>query len=139
MSISIFVEGLVICLLIATLGYTYLLNQRLKKLRMDEAAFRATIADLLSATDGAERAVHNLKLSANESSQNLGLRLRDAEKMNAELIDNLEAGDALLSRLVAIVQSAPTTRRPRAVSESRKISELAAEASERINSYRLEA
>ena len=55
------IEGLVAILLMLTVGYCMLLNRRLKLLKADEQSLRATISELVTATEIAERAVAGLK------------------------------------------------------------------------------
>ncbi|MEO1066418.1 MAG: DUF6468 domain-containing protein [Pseudomonadota bacterium] len=141
MTPGLLIEGLVIVLLIATISYCVVLNNRLKRLKSDEAGLRATIAELITSTELAERAIRGLKAAAQENQKTLGARVRDAERLNVELRAKLEAGDQLMERLVAITQvaSAPPERRrePRvATSQPRAVSELAAEATARINALR---
>ena len=51
------IEGLVAVLLIVTIGYCILLNKRLQRLKADEQSLKATIAELITATEIAERAI----------------------------------------------------------------------------------
>jgi len=48
-------------LLMVTIGYCMLLNKRLKRLKADEHSLKATIAELITATEIAERAIGGLK------------------------------------------------------------------------------
>ena len=59
--IALVIESLVAVLLALTIGYCWLLNRRLLKLRSDESALKATIAELVTATDIAGRAISGLK------------------------------------------------------------------------------
>src|SRR5205085_2560359 len=54
---GLIIEGLVAILLMITIGYCMILNKRLKRLKADERALTATIAELITATEMAERAV----------------------------------------------------------------------------------
>ena len=98
-SFGLMIESLVAVLLLLTIGYCMALNARLKKLRADEQSLKATIAELVTATEIAERAVHGLKLTAQECEATLGERLRAAESCCAELDRQVSAGDVVLSRL----------------------------------------
>ena len=55
------IESLVAVLLMLTIGYCMLLNRRLKRLKADEHSLKATIAELITATEIAERAIGGLK------------------------------------------------------------------------------
>ena len=83
--LGMMIEGLVAILLMMTIGYCMLLNKRLKLLRADEDALRATIAELITATEIAERAISGLKATAHECETGLGDRLNRAEILSAEL------------------------------------------------------
>jgi uncharacterized protein DUF6468 len=83
--LGMMIEGLVAILLMMTIGYCMLLNKRLKLLRADEDALRATIAELITATEIAERAIAGLKVTAHECETGLGDRLARAEILSAEL------------------------------------------------------
>lgn len=142
MTPGIMIEGLVIVLLMATIWYCIVLSGKLKKLKLEESALRSTIAELLTATELAERAIRGLKVTAHEHQKTLGLRVRDAERLNLELLTRLGEGDQLMQRLIAITQAAPlpaVRRQPASrptVSNPRAVSELAAEATARINALR---
>jgi len=100
--IGLFVEGTVAILLVVTIGYCCLLNRRLRRFRADEQSLRATIAELITATEIAERAIAGLKVTVRECDQNLGERLRAAERYSAELDAQLAAGETVLRRISQI-------------------------------------
>jgi hypothetical protein len=100
------IESLVAILLMLTIGYCVILNSRLKRLRADEQSLKATIAELITATEIAERAVAGLKTTAHECDHTLGERLRTADRCCAELGQQIMAGDVLLKRLSRIVAAA---------------------------------
>ena len=70
--IGIMIEGLVAILLMLTVGYCMLLNRRLKLLKADEQSLRATISELVTATEIAERAIAGLKVTVHECDIGLG-------------------------------------------------------------------
>jgi hypothetical protein len=100
---ALIIESLVAILLVLTIGYCSLLNKRLKRLKADEHSLKATISELITATEIAERAITGLKLTVRECDQNLGERLRTADRFSAEMERQLAAGDAVLDRLAMIV------------------------------------
>ena len=63
-SLGLVIELLVAALLALTIGYCLVLNRRLKRLQADEQALRATISELITATEIAERAILGLKATA---------------------------------------------------------------------------
>jgi hypothetical protein len=101
--IGLMIECLVAVLLVLTIGYCILLNRRLKLLKADEQSLRATISELVTATQIAERAIGGLKLTVHECDMGLGERLRKAERITIEIDRTIAAGKDLLGRLSQIV------------------------------------
>jgi hypothetical protein len=102
---ALIIEILVAILLSLTIGYCILLNKRLTRLKADEQALKATISELITATEIAERAIAGLKLTVRDCDQNLGERLRTAERFSADMERQLMAGEEVLHRLVRIVSA----------------------------------
>lgn len=102
-SVGIMIDILVAILLVLTIGYCMMLNRRLKLLKADEQSLRATISELVTATEIAERAIGGLKLTVHECDTSLGERLRKAERVTIEVERSVVAGKELLSRLSQIV------------------------------------
>jgi predicted RNase H-like nuclease (RuvC/YqgF family) len=100
------IEILVAMLLMLTIGYCYTLNRRLERLRADEQSLKGTIAELITATQMAERAVGELKRAAQENDATLGERVRSAERCCVELDRQVSAGDVVLTRLSRVVVAA---------------------------------
>jgi hypothetical protein len=100
------IESLVAVLLMLTITYCVILNNRLKRLKADEQSLKATIAELITATEIAERAVAGLKMTAHECDDTLGERLRNADQTCAELSRQTKAGDVLIKRLSRILAAA---------------------------------
>jgi hypothetical protein len=100
---ALMIESLVAILLLLTIGYSMVLNKRLKRLRADELTLKATISELITATEIAERAIGGLKLTVRDCDQGLGERLRTAERFSAEIARQIESGEEILSRLGQIV------------------------------------
>jgi len=107
------IDGLVAFLLILTIGYCMMLNRRLKLLKADEQSLRATISELVTATEIAERAIGGLKLTVHECDMGLGERLRKAERVNIEIDRAIVGGKDLLSRLSQIVSAGRRHDEPR--------------------------
>jgi hypothetical protein len=97
------IESLVAILLLLTIAYCVTLNNRLKRLKADEQSLKATIGELITATEIAERAVAGLKTTAHDCDASLGARLRSADQCCAELSQQIKAGDLLIKRLSRIV------------------------------------
>jgi chromosome segregation ATPase len=103
---GLMIESLVAALLLLTIGYCMLLNKRLKRLRSDEQSLKATISELITATEIAERAIAGLKMTVRECDHTLGERLRTAERFSSDMERQLEAGGQVLSRLSRIAGAA---------------------------------
>src|SRR5579871_6311782 len=101
--IGVIIDSLVAILLMLTVGYCMLLNRRLKLLKADEQSLRATISELVTATEIAERAIAGLKVTVHECDVGLGQRLNRAEAMTVDLDRRLAAGKDVLHRLSQIV------------------------------------
>ena len=104
--LGMIIELLVAILLILTIGYCMLLNRRLKLLRGDEDALRIIIAELITATEIAERAIGGLKATAQDCEAGLGERLSRAERLCAELDRRLAGGRHLLGDRSHVAASA---------------------------------
>jgi hypothetical protein len=102
---AVIIESLVAILLTITISYCIVLNKRLMRLKADEHALKATISELITATEIAERAIAGLKLTVRECDDNLGERLRTAERFCADIERQLAAGDRVIERLARIVSA----------------------------------
>jgi chromosome segregation ATPase len=107
---ALMIEGLVALLLVITIVYCALLNKRLRRLKADEMSLKATISELITATEIAERAIGGLKVTVRECDQDLGERLRAAEQFSAEIARQIEAGQDVLGRLTRIAIEARPLR-----------------------------
>ena len=103
---GIAIESLVAILLMLTIGYCMLLNSRLKRLKADEHSLKATIGELITATEIAERAIGGLKHTVRDVNENLGDQLASAGQMSQQLKKQLAEGDNVLRRLSKIALAA---------------------------------
>jgi hypothetical protein len=103
-----------------TVGYCMLLNRRLKLLKADEHSLRATISELVTATEIAERAIAGLKVTVHECDIGLGQRLNRAEAMTMDLDRRLAAGKDVLHRLSQIVIAGRPPQEPAAPNNDAK-------------------
>ena len=106
------IESLVSILLLLTILYCVRLNDQLKKLKSDGTSMQQTIAELLSATETAERAIAGLKATVREADETLGERLRSAETFSEEIKRNTAAGAEVLGRLSQIAGARLMERQP---------------------------
>src|SRR6187549_2169978 len=108
-SLGIVIESLVAVLLVLTIGYCMLLNKRLKRLRADEQSLRATIAELITATEIAERAIGGLKSTMRDGEQNMSARLAETDRVSQNLEQQLVAGRDLLAKIARITGASKQT------------------------------
>src|SRR5215813_15375069 len=104
--LGIVIESLVAVLLMVTIGYCMLLNKRLQRLKADEHSLKATIAELITATEIAERAIGGLKHTVRDVNENLGGQLTAATQMSEHLKRQLAEGDHVVRRLTKIAIAA---------------------------------
>jgi hypothetical protein len=112
--LGIAIESLVAILLMLTIGYCMLLNARLKRLKADEHSLKATIGELITATEIAERAIGGLKHTVRDVNEHLGSQLASAEQMSQQLKKQLAEGDNVFRRLskIAIAARPPSAPEP---------------------------
>jgi len=96
------VETMVSILLLLTILYCVRLNKQLRLLKADEQSLRATISELITATEIAERAIGGLKSTMRDGEQTLNQRLDRSEQLSADIERQLKAGDELLAKLTRI-------------------------------------
>ena len=105
-SLGIVIESLVALLLLITIAYCMLLNSRLKRLKADEHSLKATIAELITATEIAERAIGRLKLTVRDVNEHLGSQIASATELSEYLTRQLAEGDHVVRRLSKIAIAA---------------------------------
>ena len=121
-SLGIAIESLVAVLLMLTIGYCMLLNARLKRLKADEHSLKATIGELITATEIAERAIGGLKHTVRDVNENLGNQLTSAGQMSLQLKKQLAEGDNVLRRLSKIAAAARPAPEPEPEPAAPKVS-----------------
>jgi chromosome segregation ATPase len=134
------IEGLVAVLLLLTIGYCMLLNKRLKRLKADEQSLKATIGELITATEIAERAIGGLKHTVRDVNENLGSQLASATDLSRQLTKLLAEGDGVLRRITRIAVAArPAEPEPPKLSAAKSIAAAAQAFSDRRRSDGLAA
>ena len=122
-SLGIVIESLVAVLLMLTIGYCMLLNTRLKRLKADEHSLKATIGELITATEIAERAIGGLKHTVRDVNEHLGSQITAATQMSMHLKSQLAEGDGIIRRLSKIAAAArPATQEAAPVPAAPKVS-----------------
>lgn len=102
------IEILVAILLILTIGYCAMLNERLKRLRQDEGALKGMVGELIGATKVAERAIAALKGTVQEAERSIGDRLDEADRLALELGRLIEEGRRMAQRPLPAQTRAPS-------------------------------
>ena len=142
-SFGMVIESLVAVLLLLTIGYCMLLNKRLKRLKADEHSLKATIGELITATEIAERAIGGLKHTVRDVNENLGSQLASAAELSLQLKKQLAEGDAVFRRLSRIAIAARPGSEPEAaapkISAAKAVAAAAQAFSERRRSDGLAA
>ena len=103
--ITLTADFLVAVLLVATIVSSVGLSRRITRLKADEVAMRATIAELMHATETAERAIAGLRTTLGDCDRTLADRLRIAERYAADLASQVEAGETVMGRIAQIVDA----------------------------------
>src|SRR5580698_1589637 len=111
-SFGIVIESLVAVLLMLTIGYCMVLNSRLQRLKADEHSLKATIGELITATEIAERAIGGLKHTVRDVNENLGDQITAATQLSQHLKHQLAEGDAVIRRLSRIAIAARPSSAP---------------------------
>jgi uncharacterized protein DUF6468 len=146
--LGLMIESLVAILLMVTVGYCILLNNRLKRLRADEHSLKAVIGELVTATEIAERAIGGLKHAVRDVNENLGQQLASATQMSDHLKRQLSECDQVVRRLSKIaiaarpqqpVELEPTKLQPAKTSSAKAVAAAAQAFSERRRSGGLAA
>lgn len=103
---KVILDIVVSVLLIATIGYAWMLNQRLSSLRKNRDDLAKTIAAFNEATVRAESSIPKLRKAAEESGQTLQERVEKAQSLRDDLAFMIERADTMANRLENAVRSA---------------------------------
>jgi septal ring factor EnvC (AmiA/AmiB activator) len=122
------VETMVSVLLLLTILYCVRLNKQLRLLKADEQSLRATISELITATQIAERAIGGLKATMRDGEQSLNERLSRSEQMSSDIERQLKAGEELLAKITRIAGAGRAAEEPVAAVPDAKSVAAAAQA-----------
>ncbi len=103
---GLIIESLVAILLMLTIAYCIMLNSRLKRLKADESSLKATIGELITATEIAERAIGGLKHTVRDCNENLGSKIAAANDFSIKLTQQVQHGEDILRRVSKIAMAA---------------------------------
>ena len=119
--LGFFVESAVAILLLLTIGYCVVLNERLKRLHADRDVLRQMVSDLVGATNLANQAIKELKATAMEADLALNSRLEEAERFGIELANHVSAGTVLMDRIAKITSVARHSQTIEPIEEPNKV------------------
>ena len=105
---KIILDLLVSVLLVATIGYAVMLNQRLTQLRKNRDDLAKTIVNFNEATVRAESSIPKLRKAAEDAGQALQERVEKAHSLRDDLAFMIERADTMANRLENAVRSART-------------------------------
>lgn len=105
---KIVLDLLVSVLLVATIGYAVMLNQRLTSLRKNRDDLAKIIVSFNEATVRAETAIPKLRKAAEDAGQSLQERVEKAQSLRDDLAFMIERADTMANRLENAVRSART-------------------------------
>ena len=131
---GLLVETMVSILLLLTILYCVRLNKQLRLLKADERSLRATISELITATEIADRAIGGLKSTMQEGEHALSERLERGEHLAAELDLHITAGNQLLARLVRIAGVTRPAAEPAQVQDAKAVAAAAQAFADRTRS-----
>ncbi len=106
MDMPLVLDGVVVVLLVATIGYAVVLNRRIGEMRKWKAEFDRIITSFNQATTRAEAGIQSLKSIANQRGPDLQRSLDKARSLRDDLAYLVERGDTLADRLTESVRSA---------------------------------
>jgi hypothetical protein len=125
------VESMVSILLLLTILYCVRLNTQLRLLKADEQSLRATISELITATEIAERAIAELKTTMRDGEHSLSERLDRSEQLSADIEHQLKAGEDLLAKLTRIAGIGRPADKPSPVPDAKAVAAAAQAFAER--------
>jgi hypothetical protein len=105
---KIILDLLVSVLLVATIGYAVMLNQRLTQLRKNRDDLAKIIVSFNEATVRAESSIPKLRKAAEDAGQSLQERVEKAQSLRDDLAFMIERADTMANRLENAVRSART-------------------------------
>jgi cell division septum initiation protein DivIVA len=106
MNISLLLDVVIIALLIPTIIYAIVLNNRLASLRKHRDELIKLIASFNEATVRAEAGIPRLRKAADDAAQSLYTRVEKAQSLRDDLAFMVERADAMANRLDGVVRTA---------------------------------
>jgi hypothetical protein len=105
MMLSFWTDAIVAILLVATIGYSVVLNRRLTAVRSDREKFEDVIRNLGAATQRADAAVANLRTAADDSGRRLDKKIDEARGLSDDLAYMIERGAGIADKMAGLIRS----------------------------------
>lgn len=105
-------DAIVALLLIATIGYSMVLNRRLGAVRNDREKFEALVKNLNTASHRAEAAVASLRVTADDLSRRLEKKVEEARALADDLTYMIERGDTIADKLANQIRAGRDALKP---------------------------
>lgn len=112
MMLSFLGDAIVALLLIATIGYSYILNRRLVTVRSDREKFEVLVRTLNAASQRAETAVTGLRVTADELSRRLEKKVEEARALADDLSYMIERGGGIADKLANQIRAGRDELKP---------------------------
>lgn len=112
MMLSFWTDAIVAVLLVATIGYSVVLNRRLGAVRGDREKFENLIRNLAAASQSAEAAVANLRKTADDLGRRLDKKIGEARSLSDDLVYMIERGGTIADKLADLIRSGRDGLRP---------------------------
>jgi Domain of unknown function (DUF6468) len=112
MMLSFWADAVVALLLVATIGYSAVLNRRLTAVRADRDQFASVIRDLGAATQRAESAVAGLRATADDLGRRVDKKIEEGRALRDDLAYMIERGGAIADKLEAQLRSGRDRLKP---------------------------
>jgi hypothetical protein len=112
MMLSLFGDAVVALLLIATISYAAVLNQRLSVLRNDRVKLEELVNGLTAAAQRAESGIAGLKEASEDHGQRLAKKIDDARALRDDLTYLVERGGNLADRLEGTIRARRDAPKP---------------------------
>jgi hypothetical protein len=120
-------DAIVALLLIATIGYSMVLNRRLSMVRNDREKFEVLVRNLNAASQRAEGAVTNLRVTADDLSRRLEKKVEEARALTDDLTYMIERGDNIANKLANQIRAGRDALKPDFQPEPKQAPQLRAE------------
>lgn len=119
--LSFWTDAVVALLLIATIGYSVVLNRRLTAVRSDRDKFEELVRNLTTASQRAEAAVASLRGSTDEAGRRIEKRIDEARALSDDLVYMIERGGTIADKLAGLIRNGRDGLKPDLSAEARPV------------------